>query len=96
MSGKPMIEDVGGEPYEYYSLGDYIVQAKGICEGRPTFKYTGIEVVGILTMLAEGDTIDRIVTDYEGRIPREAIIEAMHLAGKQIRKIGKASKLSAA
>jgi hypothetical protein len=38
-----MRENVGGEPFEYYSVGRYIVIAPGVCGGRPTFKYTRIE-----------------------------------------------------
>src|SRR5438093_7174788 len=37
-------EIVGGEPYEYYPLGQYVVRAPGVCGGRPTFKYTRIDV----------------------------------------------------
>src|SRR5262249_50847190 len=35
-------EIVGGEPYQYCSLGDYVVRAVGVCGGRPTFKYTTV------------------------------------------------------
>ncbi len=86
---KLVTETIGGESYEYLPLGEYIVSAAGICDGRPTFKYTGIEVAGILTMLAEGDTIDEIVEDYQGRIPREAILEAILIASRLFRKIRK-------
>ena len=48
-------EVVGGEPYDYYPLGAYIVAAPGICGGRPTFKYTRIEVEVVLDLLAAGD-----------------------------------------
>lgn len=30
-------EIYGGEPYEYYPLGEHIVAAPGVCRGRPTF-----------------------------------------------------------
>jgi len=33
----------GGEPYEYYPLGEYIVIAPGVCGGRPTFKGTRLD-----------------------------------------------------
>jgi len=33
-----------GELYGYYLLGKYIVAAPGVCEGRPTFKFTRIDV----------------------------------------------------
>lgn len=73
-------ETVGGEPYHYYSLGKYIVRAPGVCGGRPTFKYTRIEMTFILNLLASGETIDELVADYEGRVTREAILEAIQLA----------------
>jgi hypothetical protein len=47
-------EVVGGEPYDYYPLGDCIVSAPGMCGGRPTFKYARIEVEVVLDLLAAG------------------------------------------
>jgi hypothetical protein len=44
-------EVIGGEPYEYYPLGEHIVAAPGVCGGRPTYKYTRIDVrhaIGLL------------------------------------------------
>jgi uncharacterized protein (DUF433 family) len=72
-------EIVGGEPYEYYPLGDYVVRAVGVCGGRPTFKYTRIEIEGTLERLAAGESIDEIVAGYRGRVPRDAIVEAVRL-----------------
>ena len=37
-------EEIDGDVYEYIPLGKYIVSAPGVCRGRPTFKYTRIEV----------------------------------------------------
>ncbi len=77
-------EIVGGEPYRYSPLGEYVVKAEGVCGGRPTFKYTRIEVAGILARVkAEG--IDVIVTDFDGRISGEAILEAGQIADKSIK-----------
>ncbi len=70
-------EIVSGESYQYYPLGKYVVRAIGVCGERPTFKYTRIETPGALERLAAGETIDEIVKGYQGRVPREAIIEAM-------------------
>jgi uncharacterized protein (DUF433 family) len=76
-------EDYGGEIYEYYPLGHYVVMAPGVCGGRPTFKYTRIEVAGILDMLAAGWTAERIVKSYKRpELPREAIEEAVQLAAQ--------------
>lgn len=69
-------EVVGGELYSYYPLGQYIVSAVGVCGGRPTFKYTRIEVAGILELLAAGDTVEQLVKGYRGRLSRQAIEEA--------------------
>lgn len=73
-------EIVGGEPYEYYPLGHHIVCAPGICRGRPTFKYTRIDVRHALSLLAEGRTVEQVAKGYE--LPVEAVQEAVALAGK--------------
>lgn len=73
-------EMVGNEPYLYHPLGEYIVSAPGICGGRPTFKYTRIEVAGVLERLGAGETTEEMVTRYRGRVPREALEEALRLA----------------
>lgn len=74
-------EMVGGEPYEYYPLGEYVVRAPGVCGGRPTFKYTRIDVSFILGRIATGSTVDEIVTNYHNpNLTIDAIQEAMTLA----------------
>jgi uncharacterized protein (DUF433 family) len=79
MASKLITEIVGGEPYQYYPLGEYIVRAVGVCGGRPTFKYTRIEITGTLDRLAAGETIEKLVEGYRGRVSSEAIVEAMKL-----------------
>lgn len=59
-----VVELVGGERYEYYPLGDYVVRAVGVCGGRPTFKYTRIDVDFILKELALGQSIEYLVGAY--------------------------------
>ena len=76
-------EMVGGEPYLYYPLGDYIVRAMGVCGGRPTFKYTRIEITGTMERLAAGESLDAIVEGYGGRVSREAILEAVRVVTTQ-------------
>ena len=72
-------EIVGGEPYEYYPLGEYVVRAPGVCGGRPTFKYTRIEVTGVLQRLATGEQLESLVADYASSVPAAAIWEACEL-----------------
>lgn len=84
---KLVTEVVGDEDYQYIPIGEHIVCAPEICDGRPTFKYTGIEVAGVLAMLADGDTVDEIVEDYYGRVSREAILEAIQIASREVRKL---------
>ena len=70
----------GGKPYEFVPLGSYIVRAVDVCGGRPTFKYTRIEVAPVLSLLASGESMKSIVSGYKGRVPREALDEAAVLA----------------
>lgn len=79
-------EIVGGEPYQYFSLGEHIVRAIGICGGRPTFKYTRIEITGTLERLAAGESVDEIVKGYSDKVSREAITEAQKLVTSQFIK----------
>jgi uncharacterized protein (DUF433 family) len=74
-------EQFGDDIYEYYPLGEYVVVAPGVCGGRPTFKYTRLEVSMILALLSTGDTVDELVEDYaRSRLTPEAIYEAIRLA----------------
>src|SRR5262249_55121606 len=60
---KQMVRELRrGEWYEYVPLGKYVVSAPEVCRGRPTFKYTRIEVAGILDRIGGGHPIDEIVT----------------------------------
>ena len=76
---EPMTEVVNGELYQYYPLGTHVVRAVGVCSGRPTFKYTRIEITGTLDRLAAGESLDEIVAGYRGRVSREAVIEAIQI-----------------
>jgi len=74
---------IGAEPYQYYPLGDYVVRAVGVCRGRPTCKYTRIEITGTLERFAAGESLDAIVAGYRGRVSRTAIMEAVQLVTAQ-------------
>ena len=68
-------EVVNGEPYQYYPMGEYVVRAAGVCGGRPTFKYTRVEITGTLDRIAAGETLEEIVAGFGGRISREAVMK---------------------
>ncbi len=72
-------EIIEGEPYSDYSLGKHIVRAPGVCGGRPTLKYTRIEISGTIDRLASGEDIESIVSGYRNRAAKEAVIEAIRL-----------------
>jgi uncharacterized protein (DUF433 family) len=76
---KVMTEIVNGETYQYHPLGKHVVRAVGICGGRPTFKYTRIELAGTLDRLAAGESLDEMVAGYRGQLSREAIREAIQI-----------------
>lgn len=74
-------ETCGDTLYEYYPIGQSIVAAPGVCGGRPTFKYTRLEVATILDLLAAGWTVERLVQEYaQSHLTAEAIAEAIRLA----------------
>ena len=75
-------EIVGGEVYEYYPLGDHIVAARGVCGGRPTFKYTRIEATGALNLLAAGYTLEQIAQRFA--VSTQAIEEAVRVAAAHL------------
>jgi uncharacterized protein (DUF433 family) len=70
-------EVYGGDVYEYYPLGEYIVAAPGVCGGRPTFKYTRLEVSTILVLIAAGESVQQVAQAYSlSRLTTEAVKEA--------------------
>ena len=74
-------EAFGGVPYEYYPIDKYIVAAPGVCGGRPTFKYTRLEVAVVLGLLAAGWTIEHVVREYaQSHLTPKAVMEAIRLA----------------
>ncbi len=84
-------EVVGGEPYEYYPLGKYIVAAPGICGGRPTFKYTRVEVQVVLDLIASGESLEQLVENFQGRVPLKAIEETLRLAASLLKREAEAA-----
>jgi uncharacterized protein (DUF433 family) len=84
MKKKIVREMVGGQVYEYVPLGTHVVSAPGVCGGRPTFKYTRVEVARVLERLAAGHSVARILASYDRRVSREALREALALASKAL------------
>ncbi len=71
-------EIVGGEPYEYYPLGEHIVSAPGVCDGEPTIKYTRINVEHALHLLSGGWSIEQVAD--ANKVPPAAVREVIQLA----------------
>jgi len=62
-------------------LGEYVVADPLICHGKPTYKGTRIMVWQILEDLARGESVDEIVTAWDGRVSKAAVLETIRLAG---------------
>lgn len=77
-------EMIGEEWYEYIPLGKFVVSAPAVCRGRPTFKYTRIEVAGVLERLGAGHPVEELIAGSRGRLSCEAIEEAAALAAKAL------------
>ena len=61
-------------------MGRHIVADPGICGGQPTFKGTRIMVWIVLEQLDRGMTWDEIVGEWDGKVPKTAISEAIAIA----------------
>jgi uncharacterized protein (DUF433 family) len=61
-------------------FGQYIVADPQICHGQLTFKGTRIMVKSVLYYVTQGKDWKWISQEYDGRISREAIAEAVSLA----------------
>jgi uncharacterized protein (DUF433 family) len=61
-------------------FGEYIVSDPKICRGDLTFKGTCILVKDVLYFVAKGEDWDHISAEYDGRLSRQAIAEAVELA----------------
>lgn len=78
-------ELVDGDWYEFVPLGKHVVACPEICGGRPTFKYTRLEVSVILDLLAAGWSVQKIMRNYsDSDISAEAIKEAVQLAKQNL------------
>lgn len=62
--------------------GRYIVSDPEVCHGRPTFRGTRILVQHVLDQVAMGIAWETIVEEWRGDVTKEAISEAVRIAGK--------------
>lgn len=65
-------------------IGRHIVTDNKICHGQPTFRGTRILVADVLEQVAEGMAWESIIAEWHGSIGKEAITEALKLAGKAL------------
>jgi len=66
-------------------LGRFIVADPRICRGRPTFKGTRVTVADVLDDVEQGLSWDFIASRWgNGKISRDAITEAVHLARRAL------------
>lgn len=65
-------------------IGRHIITDKKICHGQPTFRGTRILVSDILEQVAEGMAWESIIEEWHGSIGRDAIAEALKLAGRAL------------
>lgn len=63
-------------------IGRYIVTDPQVCHGKPTFRGTRIMVEQVLEQIAMGMAWEAIVEEWRGGVTKEAIAEAIRLAGK--------------
>lgn len=65
-------------------IGRHIVSDPRICHGKPTFRGTRILVADVLDQVAGGLAWETIIEEWHGSITREAIAEAVQLAGRAL------------
>ncbi len=74
---EPVREVYGGDAYEYYPLGKYVVAARGVCGGRPTLKYTRMDARWVIGYLKLGRTAEDLAAAHG--VPVAAIHEVVKL-----------------
>lgn len=85
MRRKWIIEDNGERGlYEYLPITEYIVNAKGVCGDRLTFKNTRILAAGIVDGVNGGEDPLEISKSFRDRVSVEGIYETIELS-----KLGK-------
>ena len=67
-------------------IGRYVVTDPKVCHGKPTFLGTRVLVSDVLEQVASGMAWETIIEEWNGRITREAITEAVQLAREALLK----------
>ena len=67
-------------------LGRFIVADPRICHGQPTFRGTRIFVSDVLDQVASGIAWEAIIEEWNGKLSKDAIAEAVHLASQAFLK----------
>lgn len=72
-----------------WEIGEHLVADSEICFGKLTFKNTRVPVDTVFAYLEQGCSVDEI-RQHWSHIPREAVIEAIRLAGEALHEKHKA------
>lgn len=75
-----VVEEYGGEPYEYLPMGKYVVAARDVCGGRPTIKYRRLDARHIMALIDTWYSARQVAQMY--KIPIAAVKEVIALARK--------------
>ncbi|GEM_PF-395025 len=78
------LEDESLEWPEVNSLGQYVVANPRVCHGQVTFRGTRIFVKDALEMVAEGMDWDKISWEWDGKVTKAAIAEAILVAAEAL------------
>ncbi len=71
-------------PIKARTLSRHIVVNPKVCHGKPTFRHTRVLVVDVLDQVAAGMAWETIIDEWNGSISKEAIREAIQLAGQAL------------
>lgn len=66
------------------SIGRFIVADPRICHGKPRFRGTRVFVADVLEQVASGMAWETIIEEWNGKVTKEAIREAVQLASEAL------------
>ena len=69
-------------------IGKHLVIDPEVCHGKMTFKGTRVWVEAVLERIGGGDSIDDVLRSWP-ELTREAVEEALHLAGELLIQNGR-------